>query len=211
MRRSVFLLLLLCSALRAAPLPAAGPVMEGEPDAAWAALFERLAAPRPIFSVFVEQRWFGFRKTPVVLEGEMRMDPGHGLSLHYMKPEERIVVMDVKGVLIREQRGTRELPSDPRAGGLERALLPALRFDLKEIRAGFVVHAARDGGDWRIDLEPRDAAVRRTLGNLVIAGSGMEVTRLEFQRSASQRVVIGIVTTQDPASFTPDVLQRFFR
>lgn len=211
MRRLALLLLLLAAAVHAAPPAQPGPVLQGEPDAAWSQLFAKLAQPRAIYSTFLEQRWFGFRKKPVVLEGEMRLDPAHGLSLRYVKPEERIVVMDAKGVLLREPRGTRELPSDPRAGGLERALLPALRFDLQEIRANFVVHAARDGADWRIDLEPKDASLRRTLGNLVILGSNLAVKRLEFQRSSSQRVVIEIQTTQDPASFTPEELRRYFR
>jgi hypothetical protein len=211
MSRYLVALLLLVLRVSAAAPAQPGPVLDAAAEPAWQPLFAKLGAARPLYSTFEEQRWFGFRKTPVVLQGEMRLDPAHGLSLHYTQPEERVVVLDAKGVLLRDAHGSRALPSDPRSGGLERALLPALRFEVKELRAAVTVHAARDGDDWRLDLEPKDPATRKSLGNLVIQGSGETVTQLEFRRSASQRVVIHIRSTQEPAAFSAAELQRYFR
>lgn len=207
----LFLVVLLVTALRATPPVEPGPVLDATAEAAWLPLLSRLGAPRPLFSSFEEERWFSVRKAPVVLRGEMRLEPSRGLSLFYREPEEKLVVLDAKGALLRDRRGTRTLPPDPRGEGLEQALLPALRFDLAEIRRRFVVHAARDGADWRLDLVPKAQPTRRSLGNLVIQGTGDVVTRLEFRRSPTQRVTIKILATQDPAAFSAGDLQRFFR
>lgn len=212
MRRLLVPFVLLAVGLHATPPAAPGPILTQDADAAWTSLFTALAVPRPIYSTFQEERWFGFRKTPVVLQGEMRLDPARGLSLRYVRPEDKLVVVDAKGVLMRDAKGrTREAPSDARAVGIERALLPALRFDLAEIRANFVVHAARDGSDWRLDLEPKDANVSRMLGSLIIEGSDTAVKRLEFRRAANQRVVITITSTREGTAFSAEELQRNFR
>lgn len=211
--RSPILLFICIATLGATPPKEPGPVLpSGFVDLLWAPLFKELAEPRTIFSTFTEQRWFGFKKTPVVLEGEMRLDPSKGLSLRYVKPDERLMIIDSKGVLLRDAKGRkRELPSDPRAGGIEKALLPALRFDLDEIRTYFVIHAVMDGPDWRIDLEPIDPNLSKTLGNLTIEGNDSAVKRLEFRRAANQRVVIIIKSTQERVRFAPEDFHRYFR
>lgn len=213
MKRLLVLFLVLPACLVATPPEKPGPVLEaGEGGAAWTSLFKTLSAPKTIFSEFREERWFGFRKTPVVLDGEMRLAPGHGLSLHYVKPKERTMVIDSKGALLRDARGReRQMPSDPRAVSIEQALLPALRFDLPAIRTYFVIHAARDGDDWRLDLEPKDSKLHRTMGNLMIEGHGATVKQLEFRRSAKQRVVIEILSTREGEPFSADELKRYFR
>lgn len=204
------------AALCLLPLPARA---AQEPDATapfdaagWRPLFSALSGKRTVFSKFTEQRWFSFRRTPVILSGEMRLDPGRGLSLRYTKPEERLVIVDSAGILLRDARGReRKLPPDPRAEAIERALLSALRFDLGEIEASFLVHGARQGAQWRLSLEPRDAGLAHAMGVLTIEGCGASVSRLEFRRSATQRVVIVIDETHEGVAFGPDELQRYFR
>ena len=115
------------------PLPACGPVIApGGSDAAWQPLFTALAAQGSIWSAFTEQRWFLFRKTPIILKGELRFSPVRGLSLQYREPETRTIIADDHGLAMRDARGrTHEVPSDPRAMGLTTALLPIMRFDLR--------------------------------------------------------------------------------
>src|SRR4051812_49263707 len=55
--------------------------------AGWRDLFEKLAPNKTRQSSFEERRYFPFRKTPVVLQGEIRIVPRLGLSLRYMQPE----------------------------------------------------------------------------------------------------------------------------
>ncbi|MDR2674521.1 MAG: outer membrane lipoprotein carrier protein LolA [Opitutaceae bacterium] len=199
-------------ALRAAPPAEPGPLIEpGRNDGGWRWLFSALAAQGAMRSTFTEERWFAMRKTPAVLQGEMRLLPGRGLSLHYTEPEEQLLVVDDAGLLMRDARGrTRELKAGA-AAGLPAALLPVMQFDLEKLRERFYLHAARDGNDWRLDFVPRDRELARALGSLAVTGIGTAVRRLEFRHSAKQRIVVIIKTAGTGVTFSDEEARRFFR
>lgn len=215
--RHLFLLLLapvfVLAADAPAPLASPGPLVElGNAGAEWQSLFDKLAAQGRVFSHFTENRWFPFKKIPVVLKGEMRMEAGRGLSLRYTQPEDRTLIMDERGLLLRDDRGrSREVPPDPRSGNLNAALLPVLRFDQKELAKVFLVHAVKVENSWRLDFEPRDAALARVVGQIIVWGEDAKVRQLEFRRSSSQRVEIVIDDSQQGVVFTVEEQKRFFR
>ncbi len=202
-----------CAAARAAVPTAPGPeLIIGENDAAWRPLFAALAAQGAVHSTFTEHRWFSVRKEPVVLQGELRHSADHGLSLRYMQPEEQVLVVDARGLLMRNAHGrTRTMAADPRSPRIDAALLPVLRFDLPALLQLFSLRAARDGDDWRLDFAPRTPALARTLSTLTVEGTGERVRRLEFRRSAKQRVEVLIGETRTGVTFSADEVKRFFR
>lgn len=205
--------LAIATAARAAVPAAMGPeIVAGENDAAWSPLFTVLAGQDGVYSTFTENRWFSVKKFPVVLHGELRHSPTRGLSLRYTQPEEQLMVVDAKGLLMRNAKGrTRTMAADPKAPRIDAALLPVLRFDLPALRELFTVHAARDGDDWRLDFVPRTPELARQLSVVVVEGAGERVRRLEFRRSAKQRVEVLIEETKTGVSFTAEEEQRFFR
>jgi hypothetical protein len=213
--RSPLCVLAICLCLSAgAAVPAApGPeLVAGENDAAWTPLFAALVAQGAVRSTFTENRWFGVRREPVVLHGELRHSDVRGLSLHYTQPEEQLCVVDAKGLLLRDAKGrTRTMAADPNAPRMDAALLPVLRFDLPALLKLFTLRAARDGDDWRLDFAPRTPALARSLSALVVEGSGERVRRLEFRRSAKQRVEVLIGETQTGVTFAAEEEKRFFR
>jgi len=215
MNRFVLALLLGLAAepLPAAPPPNPGPLLvAGKNDAAWEPLFAALAGQGAVFSRFTERRWFPLRTQPVVVAGEMRLAPGRGLSLHYARPDDRTVIVDTHGLALRDAAGrTRDGPPDPRAGAAIGALLPVLRFDRAELAKTFALSAARDGADWRLDFAPQDPAVARTIGQIVVFGSGGAVQRIELRRSAHQRIEIEIGETATHVVFSAADLARYFR
>ena len=195
------------------PLAAPGPVVElSSAGADWQALFESLAAQGAVFSHFTENRWFPIKKIPVVLKGEMRLEPGRGMSLRYTEPENRTMIMDERGLLLRDDHGrNREVPPDPRSANINAALLPVMRFDQKELSKIFVMQAVRAGKAWRLDFEPRDVALSKTIGHITVWGENAKIRQLEFRRSSSQRVEIVIDDSQAGVVFTADEQKRFFR
>ncbi len=207
------LALCLCAAARAAVPAAPGPeLVAGENDAAWAPLFAALAAQGGVHSTFTEHRWFSVKKAPVVLRGELRHSDARGLSLHYTEPEDQVMVVDAKGLLMRNAQGrTRSMAADPRAPRMDAALLPVLRFDMPALLHLFTLRAARDGDDWRLDFAPRTPELARHLSTLVVEGAGERVRRLEFRRSAKQRVEVLIEETRTGVTFTAEEEKRFFR
>jgi hypothetical protein len=108
----------------AADLPVGPATLLADPahDPAWTELFSRLAASKTRQSLFEERRYFPFRSTPVVLKGEIRIAPDRGLSLRYLEPDPRILIVDAKGLLMRDDEGReRAAPPDSRAQALTTA------------------------------------------------------------------------------------------
>jgi hypothetical protein len=210
------LCLLLCLALpqlRAAEPAEAGPeILSLTGAVTWAPLFSRLAAKGPIYSLFTEQRHFSYKKTPVVLQGELRFSPDLGLSLRYTTPEDRMMILDNQGLVLRDGKGRQKTPSgDARIPDMVRSLLAVMQFDAESMLNQFILRGARDGDDWRIDLEPRSKEQARLFGWITVYGNGDDVRHLVFRRSTNQRVEILIRQTRAVQGFGAEERKRFFR
>ena len=91
-------------------------------------------------------------------------------------------------------------------------MLHVLRLDLRALAEIFELYGQRAGAAWTLALVPRDAALRRTLGQIAVTGENAAVQRIELRRSLTQRVEILVGPPRDPAvAFTSDELLRFFR
>lgn len=188
-------------------------LVPGQNDAVWQPLLTALKAKSPIFATFEERRYFAFKKNPVVLAGEIRLDPQRGLSLHYQVPEERILVVDDRGGFMRDGKGKRlhDLPDDPRAQAATRALLSVMRFELATLAQNFSIYAARDGADWRFAFVPLPGPLADVLQPITVTGQDELVNTLEMKKTDTERVFIRIGKTQTNATFNSTELTRFFR
>jgi hypothetical protein len=217
MRLAFCIFFLLCTGLRlsAADSDLTSPetlLADPADDPAWRDLFERLAPNKTRQSSFEERRYFPFRKTPVVLHGEIRIVPGRGLSLRYREPEEHVIVVDDQGVLMRDETGReRALPADNRAQAAIAAMVDVLRFDLAALQKSFAVHGRRQGEVWSLAFVPRVPEIAAAVGTLEVEGEGARLTGLTMTKSPTQRIEIAIGETKEDVIFTGDVLRRFFR
>jgi hypothetical protein len=179
---------------------------------AWRELIVRLAPNRTRQSAFEERRYFPFRKAPVILTGEIRIVPELGLSLRYLTPEERVMIVDGRGLLFRDRDGQeRPAPSDSRAQAATAAMVNVLRFDLAKLQQEFEVHGRREGTAWALAFVPRDANFANLLGVLTVSGEGNALTRIEMVKSPTQRIEINVRDTREDVLFTGDTIRRFFR
>ena len=215
LRRVCPLLLCAVAALRgaaAAPevkLDAATRLPPGAPE--WRDLAATLARKPDTLTGFTELRFFPFKKEPVRLAGDVRVSAERGLSLHYREPEERIVIFDRQGMLIREPAGQKAVPSDPRANAANAALLHILQFDFPTLEQTFELFGRREGPSWALGLVPRDAAMRRNIGEIHVAGTADAVRRIELRRSAKQRIEIEMAEGRTTSPFPAEDVKRFFR
>jgi hypothetical protein len=178
----------------------------------WAPLIGALAAKGPLQASFTEFRYFPFRHDPTVLKGVLRISPEHGLSLQYTDPEPSVLIADATGLIMRDKAGrSRERPAGSREGGAIASLLPIMRFDFPALFPLFDIRASGGGAGWAFQFTPRDTNAAGSLGAITVAGSGTDVSHLEFKRSGSQRVEIDVGETRSGVVFTPDELARFFR
>lgn len=180
-------------------------------DPAWEELAGGLREQKAITAPFTENRWFPFKKTPTVLKGESRVAAGRGLSLHYIFPEEVTTIIDAHGLLTRTAQGDTAAAPDPQAAAANNALLHVLALDLRALAETFELYGQRTATDWKLALVPKDASLRRTLGQISIEGEKAAVRRIELRRSAVQRVEILIGPPRTEAAFSSDDLHRYFR
>lgn len=181
-------------------------------DTDWRDLFVGLAAARNRQARFEERRYFPFRRDPVVLSGELRISAGRGLSLSYLAPTPTVVIVDEKGVLLRNEQGEeREAPADDRIRTATATLGRLLQLNLSVLEQEFEIHGRRDGSRWSLQLRPRQESLAGLFGRIGLSGDGIEMRRITMGKSANQRVEIEISEARDGVLFTADTLRRFFR
>jgi hypothetical protein len=209
--RPMLLAMALAAVARAAP--DAGAILTPEGAAGeWRPVIGALAAKGPFQATFTEERYFPFRRDPMLLRGVLRISPEHGVSLQYTAPEPNVLIADENGLIIRDGNGrSREISAASREGGAIASLLPIMRFDLPALFPRFIIRASHTDSGWQFEFTPRDAGASSSLGTITLIGSGAEVRHLEFKRSASQRVEIEVGDTRAGAVFTPAEKAQFFR
>jgi hypothetical protein len=206
MTRRLLLVFLSCAlALAARATPTENP----DSDPAWQDLFRRLAPVRNRQVPFTEERYFPFRRQPIVLAGIVRVIPGRGLSLEYRSPESRIVIIDRQGVLVRDASGQRAAPDDRRAQAATAALGAVLRFDATELARDFELRGDRQGDAWKLTLTPRDPALAASLRSIVVSGSQTYLGRIELNAGLRIEIILGPAI--EGAVFTAGDLARYFR
>ncbi|HWA86282.1 MAG TPA: outer membrane lipoprotein carrier protein LolA [Opitutus sp.] len=212
--RSLFAFALCAVALRAAP-PAPPPESALQASiqlADWKDIFAQLSAPATRTAHFEERRFFPFRKAPTILTGEIRIVPGRGLSLHYQQPLDYIVIVDARGVLMRDDHGReRTSPIDPHAQAATSALFHVLQFNLPKLEREFTLHGLRDHQLWTLGFEPRDSALDNLVGSIVVSGTAGTVSEIRLVKSGHQRIEIDLHDQQSGIAFTPADLARYFR
>ncbi len=205
---TLFLLLVLC-------LRAESPITELDPAAlspAWENRFKTLATRQCITAPFTENRWLPFKKIPVVLSGEMRLSPQLGLSLHYLTPEDRLMIIDADGILLRDGKGrTRDLGNDPRANAATHLMLHLLRFDLQALHANFSLSGEQRADDtWSLTLIPRkdtDLGLQR----IEILGQSARPQKITLKKSSLSSVEILVGEPTETDVFTTEVIKKHFR
>ena len=200
------------SAASRAVLSEANVLSQPAQDPAWRELFAELGKPKNRYSRFEERRYFGFRDKPVVLKGEIRIHPERGLSLSYSGPKAHVLIIDEKGVLMRDERGReRSAPDDSRARAATSALASILRFDLAALEKQFVIHGLREGDGWTLGFVPRDSSLTNVLGTIVVHGKAAALDKIEMLKSDQERIEIVITESQADVIYPMDTLKRFFR
>jgi hypothetical protein len=133
------------------------------------------------------------------------------LSLHYLAPDERTIILDAQGMLVREPTAERSLPPDPRVRAANEALLHILRFDFTALEKDFELFGERTEAAWTLVLVARTDAIREGIGRITVSGEAAVVRRIELRHSAKQSIEILNAPPLPPAAFTADELKRFFR
>jgi len=178
----------------------------------WSDILAELQKKGNVESTFTESRTVPFKNVPVVFTGEVRISADRGMSLHYSTPEDRTLIIDTHGILLRNASGhSRQGPSDPRAAAATTALLDVMRFNFNGLAQHFDTYAAGNAKLWFFGFEPKDDDIGRTLSRLIVTGSGDQVRRIVMRKSARSNIEIIVGDVKTNVTFTPEELKRYFR
>ncbi|HUR57758.1 MAG TPA: outer membrane lipoprotein carrier protein LolA [Opitutaceae bacterium] len=177
----------------------------------WTDLVRRYAEKPDGVADFEERRYFPFRREPVVLKGQVRVSRVHGLSLHYTAPEERTLILDETGMLVREPKGQKSPPLDPRATAANEVMRHILRLDFAALEKSFEISGVRGPDEWSLTLVPRADTMRRALGDIHVGGDAISVRQIDLRKSAKQHVDITMSPAREVGAFTADEVKRYFR
>ena len=181
----------------------------GAPD--WADLQAAFAHHADVTADFTERRTFPFKREPVELRGEVRVSTERGLSLNYTTPEQRTVILDARGLLVRSAGRQETPPTDPRAAATNQALLHVLRLDFAALEKDYELSGHRDDVAWTLVLVARTEELRRGMGRITVTGAADHVRAISLRRSARQVIDIAIAPPRPPAAFTAEELKKYFR
>jgi hypothetical protein len=192
-------------------LAGAAPSADLPHDPAWQEIFRRLTPLQDRQCAFEERRYFAFRHQPITLSGVARLAPGRGLSLEYLTPQPRIVIVDQQGLLWREGGSQSAAPADPHVQAATGAMAAVMRFDPVELARDFSWRGTRQGDSWRLALTPHDPAVAESLGSIVVSGAQGRLAEIELVTSPSQRIEIRLGPPLPDVAFAPETLAHYFR
>ncbi|MCB1883526.1 MAG: hypothetical protein KDG89_05940 [Geminicoccaceae bacterium] len=176
MRRLLVLLLL------ALPVPALA-LTPGE-------LLQGLRAEAPVRARFVERRDLMALDAPIVVEGTLSFTPPDRLVREDVAPEPATYTVEGDRVRVEAKGGTRtlSLAAQPLLAALVLPFRATLQGDLAAIEGAYTATVAGDATDWRLDLVPKDQALRRTIRTIGIEG-GRTIRKVTIEAVAGDRIV----------------------
>ena len=181
-RRTVAGALLLGLALGGAPLCV---VAVGAEPAAFEQVLQLLAARRHGHVAFREVQHLSILDEPLRSSGELLYDAPDRLEKRTLEPRAEDLLFD-HGLLTIERghhRRSVALRDFPQAAPFIESLRATLAGDRASLERYFSVAFSGDTAQWRLELAPQDAALRRSVQRILISGEQGRIRIVEIHAS----------------------------
>jgi len=152
---------------------------------AFGEVLELLAARRHGHDAFSEGHHLAILDQPLHSSGELLYDAPDRLEKRTLEPRREDMVFD-HGVLTIERghhRRSVTLRDFPQAAPFIESLRATLAGDRAALERYFTVRFSGDSAHWRLELEPQDAALRRTVQRILIGGEQGRIRSVEIHAS----------------------------
>jgi hypothetical protein len=163
-------------------------------------LMRELASVPERHATFEETKQIALLNGPLVRRGTLDYVAPGRLTMRVESPYfERLDISGDELVIERRSGVSRvTLSSQPALAAWVESLRATLAGDGAALQARFAVAVDGTAAQWRLDLTPRDAALRATVARVAIAGRGADVVRFEVEETKgdSTRVVISPRTSR---------------
>jgi hypothetical protein len=192
--------LLLCMlTLGAGPLPCTP--AESNPDpSAFEQLLKLLSARRHGHVAFTEVQQLAILDQPLHSSGELLYDAPDRLEKRTLEPRAEDLLLE-NGMLTMERGHRRRsvaLKDLPQAAPFIESLRATLAGDRAALERYFTVHFSGGLEQWTLELTPLDAALRRSVRRILIAGVHDRIRSVEIHQSDGDRSTLTIGADLDP-------------
>lgn len=177
-------------------------------------VFSRLAEADTAVIPFLETRRMGIIKRPVELSGTMRYSKKAGLSIAYEQPKPRVLIIDDIGLIERQPDGRerRIAKNDrPELTILTDVYLNLLRGRPVGLFGVCEVYFVGNASGWQLGLIPKDPALRRHTGRVLIEGQGREIAQIANLLENGDTRMLRLSKSEIDAKFSSAVFQSYFR
>lgn len=180
-------------------------------SAFWHELRNHLLERGAVTADFRETRQHPIRQHPARLNGELRYDPTHGLSLAYKQGSSAIMVIDEVGLLRKTSHGPSRLQLPDDWERLHQVLLAAMRLDYATLEDSFLIVPEEEGPAWRLHLEPADGDKLGRILGVTLSGTQATVTTIILDMGPRRSIQIDLSNHRFVPTFPADILAQYFR
>lgn len=185
--------------------PAAAPTLDG--------LLGELRRSPGISAEFTETKHIALLRAPLVNTGSVYFMPPALLSRRVESPRKSVLVLDGEQLTFSDSDGVHrlDLGANPLAGALVSSLVSVLAGDRPALERRFeMTFDVSAAPRWALRLRPRDAAVRRVLQALDLAGSGIVLSEMTLRDGNGDVTVSTFEHVVQSRRFKADERARFF-
>ena len=184
----------------------------GSEDDRWESLFQNLPETDSVEAKFEEWRHSLLRDRPSYLKGVLRFDQNLGVSLSYLEPSQRTIIITEDSVALRNPEGeTRSLPDEEKYNWIPDLIGTIFSFDLDSWKGGFLLKDySLEGQIWSAVIEPKMNTGRDQIREVKLIGDEVYVTEMEMKMKGGKRVNIKVASAEKNIAFTDEAKTRFF-
>ncbi|MGB0372275.1 MAG: LolA family protein [Opitutales bacterium] len=181
-------------------------------DARWEALFKSLPETASVEARFEEWRHSLLRDRPSYLKGVLRFDSELGVSLNYVEPSDRTIIIYEDSVAMRNSDGeTSSLPDSERYNWIPNLIGTIFSFDLESWKGGFLLKDySLEEEVWTAVIEPKEDTGRDQIREVKLIGDAVYVTEMEMRMKGGKRVNIKVASAEKNIAFSSEVKELYF-
>lgn len=144
---------------------------------------------------FVELKYIAALQQPLESSGELFFIAPARLEKLTTKPKSERLVLDGDRLQITRTNGrkiTMNISDRPEVSGFVESVRSTLRGDRAALERYYMLAAEGSTGDWRLQLTPREAAMRKVISEIRMTGAHAQIMTIEFQQADGDRSVMTI-------------------
>jgi hypothetical protein len=149
---------------------------------------------------FIELEFLAVLDHPLESSGELRYDAPDRLEKHTLAPRQETLLLSGDVLTVDRGKSHRvvDLRAYPQAGVFIESIRATLAGDRAALERLFTLEFAGNLAKWTLDLQPKDAEVKRLVAHVRIDGAEDQLLRVEIRQADGDRSVMTLRPSPTP-------------